>query len=71
MASINNCNVGFILEVDRSLSYPFQVPAPIYDNIRMLNNSDADKSTSTAARAGRSKSLGSRLRSIFGGCGKS
>jgi len=48
-----------------------EVPAPIYDNIRTLNNSDADKSTSAAARAGRSKSLGSRLRSIFGGCGKS
>ena len=63
--------VGFIYEVDRSLSYPIQVPAPIYDNIRTLNNSDADKSTSATARAGRSKSLGSRLRSIFGGCGKS
>ena len=53
------------------MSYPIQVPAPIYDNIRTLNNSDVDKSTSAAARAGRSKSLGSRLRSIFGGCGKS
>lgn len=42
---------------------PIQVPAPIYDNIRIYNNSDSD---ATAVREGRSKSLGTRLRSIFG-----
>ena len=41
-----------------------QVPAPIYDTIRMYNNSDSD--ANAVARDGRSKSLGTRLRSIFG-----
>ena len=50
-----------------------KVPAPIYDTIRMHNSDAGGGGGGAGVREGRSKSisLGTRLRSIFGGCGKS